>query len=204
MAGSMYMKPRLARPRLLVGCVVILGFLLAAAPAARADGGGCEGQVLEQPFVRWHDNANYTLVGDGDLSDGAAGWDLDGAELVNDNEPWYVHGSSAPRALRLGAGDSATTPPMCVSLQHPTMRFFLRNRGGLLGTLKVDVVMSNGLTLPVGVIPGLLGDDDWNPSPPLLVVGNLLDDEVSFRFSAVGLGGSYVIDDIYVDPYKKG
>jgi hypothetical protein len=204
MAGSRCMSPRLARQGLLVGCVVILSFLLVAVPSARADGGGCEGQVLEQPFTPWNDNANYTLVGDGDLTGGAAGWDLDGADLVSDNEPWYVHGGSTPRALRLGAGDSATTPPMCVSLQHPTMRFFLRNRGGLLGTLKVDVVMSNGLTLPIGVIPGLLGDDDWNPSPTLLVLGNLLDDEVSFRFSAIGLGGSYVIDDVYVDPYKKG
>ena len=93
---------------------------------------------------------------------------------------------------------------MCVTLAHPTMRFFLRNGGGLLGTLKVDVVMSNGLTLPVGVITGLLGDSDWDPSPPLLVVGNLLDDEVAFRFTATGLGGTWTIDDVYVDPYKKG
>jgi len=196
MAGSTLTT---ARHRMLMACTVILAFLALAAPAS-----ACEGQALEQPFERWGDRAHYTLVGDGDLSGGGAGWDLDGAGVVADNEPWWVHGPGAPRALRLGAGDSATTPPMCVSLAHPTMRFFLRNRGGLLGTLKVDVVMSNGLTLPVGVVPGLLGDDDWAPSAPLPVVGNLLDDEVSFRFSAVGLGGSYVIDDVYVDPYKKG
>jgi hypothetical protein len=157
-----------------------------------------------QPFTQWSDYAQYTLVGDGDLTAGGAGWDLDGADLVDDNEPWYVHGGDTPRALRLRAGDSATTPPICVSLAHPTMRFFLRNRGGLLGTLTVEVITSSGLALPVGIIPGLLGDDDWNPSAPLLVVGNLLDDEVSFRFTAGGIGGSYVIDDVYVDPYKKG
>jgi hypothetical protein len=196
MAGSRSMS--------LAGCLVMLAVMLVAAPAAHADGGGCEGQVLEQPFVPWHDHAHYTLAGDGDLSGGAAGWELDGADVVDDNEPWYVHGGGTPAALRLRAGDSATTPAMCVSLLHPTMRFFLRNRGGLLGALEVDVVMSNGLTLPVGVIPGLLGDDEWAPSPPLPVLGNLLDDEVSFRFTAVGLGGEYVIDDVYVDPYKKG
>jgi hypothetical protein len=196
MAGSTHMSLR----HLLAACTVILGFLLLAAPAARAD---CEGQVLEQPFERWNDFAQYTLVGDGDLTGGAAGWRLDGADLVADNEPWYVHGGDTPRALRLRAGDSATTPPICVSLAHPTMRFFLRNRGGLLGALKVDVVTRGGLTLPVGVVPGLLGDD-WAPSPPLLVVGNLLDDEVAFRFTAIGLGGTWTIDDVYVDPYKKG
>jgi hypothetical protein len=186
---------------LLTACTVILGLLLVAAPAAWAD---CEGQVLEQPFERWNDLAHYTLVGDGDLTGGAAGWELDGADLVADNEPWYVHGGETPRALRLRAGDSATTPPLCVSLAHPTMRFFLRNGGGLLGVLKVDVVTSNGVTLPVGVIAGLLGDDDWAPSPTLPVVGNLLDDEVAFRFTAIGLGGTWTIDDVYVDPYKKG
>jgi hypothetical protein len=196
MAGSMHISLR----HLLTACTVILGFLLAA-PVARAD---CDGQALEQPFTQWGDYAQYTLVDDGDLTGGAAGWDLDGADLVYDNEPWYVHGGDTPRALRLRAGESATTPPICVSLAHPTMRFFLRNRGGLLGTLTVQVVMSNGLTLPVGVIPGLLGGDGWNPSAPMLVLGNLLDDEVSFRFTAGGIGGSYVIDDVYVDPYKKG
>lgn len=196
MAGS----TRISLHRLLIGSTVILAFMLAVAPAARA----CEDQVLEQPFLPWNDHAQYTLVGDGDLSGGGAGWDLDGADLVADNEPWYVHGGDTAAALRLRAGDSATTPPICVSLQHPTMRFFLRNRGGLLGTLTIQVVLSNGLTLPVGILPDLLGDDDWSPSPPLPVVGNLLDDEVSFRFTAGGLGGSYVIDDVYVDPYKKG
>lgn len=197
MAGSTHFS---RHHRLLLAGTMVLAFLLLA-PVARAD---CDGQTLEQPFVPWHDHAHYTLVPDGDLTGGAAGWDLDGADLVADNEPWYVHGGSTPRALRLRAGDSAVTPPLCVSLLHPTMRFFVRNGGGLLGALKVDVVTGDGLTLPIGVIPGLLGDDDWAPSPPLLVVGNLLDDEVSFRFTATGLGGAWTIDDVYVDPYKKG
>src|SRR5688500_5169595 len=84
MAGSMHISLR----HLLTACTVILGLLLAA-PVARAD---CEGQALEQPFAPWLDFAHYTLVGDGDLSGGAAGWELDGADLVADNEPWYVHG----------------------------------------------------------------------------------------------------------------
>jgi hypothetical protein len=171
--------------------IAVIAGLLAAAPVALAD---CDGQALEQPFAPWHDHAYYTLVGDGDLTEGGAGWDLDGADLVADNEPWYVHGGSTPRALRLRGGDSATTPPLCVSLAHPTMRFFVR--GGLL---EVEVVTGGGLTLPIGVV---VGDDEWAPSPPLPVVGNLLDDEVAFRFTA--LLGSSTIDDVYVDPYKKG
>ena len=42
------------------------------------------------------------------------------------------------------------------------------------------------------------------PEPVLPVVANLIDDEVAFRFTAVGLGSSWVVDDVYVDPYGKG
>jgi hypothetical protein len=141
------------------------------------------------------------------LAPAAASADCDGQALGQPFAPWgdnAYYTLVTDRTVHLRAGESTTTPPVCVSLQHPTMRFFLRNRGGLLGVLKVDVVTSNGLTLPVGLIPGLLGDDDRSPSPPLLVVGNLLDDEVSFRFTATGLGGSWTIEEVYVDPYKKG
>jgi hypothetical protein len=138
-----------------------------------------------------------------DLTDGGAGWRLGGADIVADNEPWYVHGGDTPRALRLRAGDRATTPPLCVSLLHPTMRFFVRNDGGLLGTLTVEVVLRDGVALPIGVIAGL-GGDEWAPSAPLPVLANLIDGEVAFRFTAGGLGGTWTIDDVYVDPYKKG
>jgi hypothetical protein len=196
MAGLLRVSPR----SLIVGCGVMLAFLLAA-PAARAD---CDDQVLEHPFAPWADNAAYTLVPDGDLTGGAAGWQLDGADVVDENEPWYVHGGDTPAAVRLDGGESATTPPMCVTLLHPTMRFFVRNTGGILGTLTVEVVPDDGLALPVGVVLGLVQGDEWSPSLPQPVVANLIDGEVRFRFTAGGLGSSWVIDDVYVDPYKKG
>jgi len=199
MAGSLRVSPRV----LILSCTVLLAFLFAA-PAARADGGDCEGQALEQPFAPWGDHANYTLLPDGDLTGGAAGWDLDGADVVDDNEPWYVHGGNTPAALRLRTGDRATTPPICVSLLHPTMRFFVRDTGSILGALEIEVVLSNGVALPVGAVLGLLQGDDWAPALPQLVVANLIDDEVRFRFRAIGPGSEWVIDDVYVDPYKKG
>ena len=196
MAGSLRRNAR----SLLMGCTVMLASLVLA-PAALA---ACPGQVLEQPFEPWGDSAHYTLLPDGDLTAGGAGWQLDGAEVVDDNEPWNVHGSSAPAALRLSTGDSATTPPVCVSLQHPTMRFFVRDAGGILGALTVEVVLGNGVALPIGVLTGLLEGSQWSPSPILPIVANLFDDEVRFRFTATGLGSAWVIDDVYVDPYKKG
>jgi len=200
MAGS----PHISLRSILIGSTAILAFLLGAPAAQAEEGGGCPGQVLERPFAPWNDHAQYTLVPDGDLTGGAAGWDLDGAELVDDNEPWYVHGGDTPAALRLSGGDSATTPPICVTLLHPTMRFFARSAGGALGTMTVEVLYGDGQSLPVGVLVGLLQGDEWTPSAPLAVVANLLADEVRFRFTAVGADSAWVIDDVYVDPYGKG
>lgn len=83
------------------------------------------------------------------------------------------------------------------------MRFFVRNDGGLPGTLTVEVVLHDGLALPIGVLAGL-GDDEWAPSAPVPVLADLVDDEVAFRFTAGGLGGTWTVDDVYVDPYRKG
>jgi hypothetical protein len=184
---------------LIIGCALLL-LGLAGAPDARAAGGlGCDGQALERPFLPWLDPAHYVLVPDGDFSGGAAGWRLSGADVVDDNEPWYVHGDGAPAALRLRSGDSATSAPMCVSVLHPTIRFFARGSG----SLKVEVVRDDGTAVPIGAILGLL-HGGWAPSLPLPVVANLIDDEVAFRFTAVGHGSSWGIDDVYVDPYRKG
>jgi hypothetical protein len=204
MAGSSHLSLR----TILIGLTAVLALLLAA-PAAQAEedaggGRGCPGDVLERPFAPWNDTAWYTLAPDGDLTNGGAGWDLDGAELVDDNEPWYVHGGDTPAALRLSSGDSATTPPICVTLLHPTMRFFARSAGGALGTMTVEVLFGNGQSLPIGVLIGLLQGDEWGPSLPTPIVANLFNDEVRFRFTAIGANSAWVIDDVYVDPYGKG
>jgi hypothetical protein len=196
MAGSL----RVSLRSLLLGCTVMLAFLIVA-PAARAT---CDDQLLEQPFMPWSDLAYYTLVGDGDLTGGGAGWALHGAELVDDNEPWYVHGGSTPAALRLDSGDSATTPPICVTPEHPTMRFFARNAGGANGSLLVEVVVDREQMVTIGVLPGASQGDEWAPSPPLPIVANHYAGEVAFRFTATGSDSAWVIDDVYVDPYKKG
>jgi hypothetical protein len=200
-------SPHFSLRTILVGFTAALA-LLFAAPAAHAeeDGGsaGCPGDILERPYTSWNDNADYTLAPDGDFTAGGAGWDLDGAEIVEDNEPWYVHGGDTPAAASLSTGDSATTPPICVTPQHPTMRFFARSAGDELGMLKVEVLFGRGHSLPIGILVGLMQGDEWRPSPVLPIIANLFNDEVRFRFTAIGSDSSWVIDDVYVDPYGKG
>jgi hypothetical protein len=113
------------------------------------------------------------------------------------------------QSLSLPSGLSATTGAICVGLGHPTMRFFARKTsGGLLSTLLVEVEFE-GLggalkSLPIGVV---VGGSQWQPTLPYPVIANLLpllpgaQTPVAFRFTPI-LGGSWQVDDVYVDPFK--
>jgi hypothetical protein len=127
-----------------------------------------------------------------------------GASIVSGNEPWKVNGGV--RSLRLPPGASATSPVMCVGIEHPTARLFTNDNRGLLSTLAVSVIFETSLGLkasaPIGVI---LPGGKWKPSPKLLVLANLLPllpgskTPVQFQVTSVGLG-TWWVDDFFVDP----
>jgi hypothetical protein len=171
---------------LLRAALAALALLVLLPSAARAD--DCSGQMLDRTFLPWADPALYTPVPEG--------WTLaGGAAVVSGNEPFLAGDSS----LSLPAGASGTTAPLCIGLGHPTVRFFARNTGNPLSQLRVSAV-AGGAELPIGLISA---GREWAPSPPLLLAANLLGaDSVAFRFSADG--GSWSVDDVYVDPYRKG
>ena len=181
--------------------------LAAAATASARDAGsstrlGCPRTQTYQPFTRWLDPFLYTQLPGGAFENGTPGWTLRGASVVGENEPFYVNNSDDSDALLLPAGASATSPAVCTSLAHPTIRFFAK--GPVLGLLKVDVTYRTllGLTVtqPAGVALGL---GAWTPTLPMIYLGNVLaslgsDPMISYRFTAVS--GTWRIDDIYVDP----
>jgi len=191
--------------------VSALGCALLVATPAGADGGllGSCSQALTNPFQPWLDPASYALVPDGGFEEGGAGWQLSGgARTVAGNEPWNTSGSGTT-ALSLPAGASAVSPPFCIGLLDPTTRLFARN-SGLLGlgtvvvTADVDAAGTN-LTLPVGVI---VAGSRWQPSLPLPLLVNALsplgdgDGTATARLRFTALGGSWQLDDVYVDPFK--
>jgi hypothetical protein len=185
----------------------------ASAGVLVASGTNCPDQAFSQAFAPFGDGRSYTLVPNGGLEHGSAGWDLDGsAHVVSGNEPWQVNADGDDAALDLPSGSSAESPSLCVGLEHPTVRFFARRtKGGLLGlsTLAVSAVVHlNGggkLAVPVGVV---LGNGTWKPTPAFLYLGNALailagnSTPMSFRFTPL-LGGEWQIDDVYVDPFRK-
>jgi hypothetical protein len=190
--------------------VACLAFVVAAVVAAPAHAGvltksatDCGSPALTQPFKPWLDSSYYKQVDGGSFEDGADGWTLSGGARVVDGNTTRRDGS---RSLLLPAGSSATTPPVCVGLDEPTLRYFAK-AGSLLSTLTVSVHVQLELgiwvTLPVGVDVGTT----WQPSLPHLVIANLLPlfppDMTAVRFTFKPLLGSFAIDDVFVDPRMR-
>ena len=181
------------------------GVLVSSAPS-------CDGQPLFTPFVPWLDYASYTPLSGGSFESSAAGWSLNGGAAVgNGSESFNVTGGGGS-SLTIPFGGSATSPTICVGIEHPTIRFFAkRNSGGGLGatTLRVDVLFENNLglvsSLPIGAV---LPTSSWQPTLPMTVLASLLPlvpgdhTPVQFRFTPL-LGGNWSIDDIFVDPYGR-
>jgi hypothetical protein len=168
----------------------------------------CGDESLSQPFAGFGDTSHYKVVKGGSFEGSLDGWSLmGGAKVVSGNEPWKVGGASHAKSLVLPAGSSVITPPACVGLAEPTLRFFAKKNSGLLTTLAVSVWVKTSLGLevpvPVGVV---LANGQWKATPKMLIVANLLPllpgDRTPVAFQFTPLLGSWQIDDVYVDPMR--
>ena len=180
------------------------GVLVASAPS-------CPDAETSHPFLPWLDVASYVPAPDGGFEAGAKGWALNGAATVSGNEPYKVGGAADATALRIPAGATPRSPAFCVGLEDPTARFFAKRVGGsLLSTLRVDVQFEDALGtthyLPIGAVA--LNAGTWQPTLPMAMVANLLPllpgahTPVALRFVPQG-GGAWLVDDLYVDPFKR-
>lgn len=204
----------LRRPLALLAALVAL-LASTASPAAAADDSllGC-GYEASHPFMRFLDPLPYTLLPGANFESGTSGWRLSGGARVADgNEPWYASGPGS-RSLLLPSGSSATSPPMCMGLVLPVVRFF-SSGGALLSYLQVDALYTDasGRQRSVTLLPAALPSKSWTPTLPMLQLSgtlnaltlNGLTTEISLRFTPRGglLGsGTWRVDDVYVDPWK--
>jgi hypothetical protein len=188
---------------------------LAAAPVAHAGpivdtATDCDDQVVEFPFKPWIDPAPYVLLPNGHV-EGSREWQLAGeAAVALGNEWFYVHGAHEVWSLALPPGSWAASAPVCVGIEHPTLRLFVRNDGSSSSTLLVEVLFETADgQVRAQNIGSVLGGPGWVPTPPLPVTVNLLPflpqnrTAIAFRFTTVG-EGDWRIDDVYVDPWRHG
>lgn len=179
--------------------------VLAFAPQAHAGLLPSCGGTAERPFARWGDYMAYNLVKDGTFESGGAGWSLSGgARVVDGNETFYVHGAGERRSLLLPRGSSATSPPVCMTILRPTMRFFAVGPDGP-ASLRVEIVSRNLLGV-LSVIDGgtVQAGSSWQPSPAMSLLGSNLSSLIfttwiHFRFRPVD--AAVKVDDVYVDPW---
>jgi hypothetical protein len=205
---SLCIRKRIVALALPVAAILVTPPLAQAGPLATAE--NCAPEELSQPFLPWADSDQYTLAPDGGLEEGGSTWSLeDGADVISGNESHYVRDAGDSHSLKLPAGSSATSDAMCVGIEHPTIRLFIRNTGSAFSALKVKVhfvdAAGNAHALPIGFVTG---DSDWRPTNRIAIrVNNLVEPgeytPVAFEFTPVGSGGSWRIDDVYVDPYRR-
>lgn len=103
---------------------------------------------------------------------------------------------------------------MCVNLDNPTIRFFIRDTGGNgKSKLKVDVLYEDfGGKVKHLTIAKLKAGTEWEPSTILPMYFNMLAlasqsgvTAVAFKFKAEGLqkDETLAISGLYVDPFQS-
>jgi hypothetical protein len=163
-------------------------------------------------FAPWNDLAYYTTLRNGSFEMGATEWVMSGgARVVGGNEPFFVTGKRTDRySLLLPAGSSAYSGTVCFKIGDWHMRFLARNVGSSTGKLRVQVIVPSLVGGVLTVLDGgtVGGTGTWAASPRMALllsnVTNLIGTKaVAFRFTPVGTGSAYQIDDVYLDPWKS-
>jgi hypothetical protein len=165
-----------------------------------------------QAFSRFDDSAYYARLFNGDFENGSLGWALSGgARVVSGNEPYFISGDRSDRgSLLLPSGSSASSGTVCFALGDWHLRLMMRNVGSPNGDLRVQVVVPSlvGGLLTILDAGTVSSDGTWTASPRMQLllcnVTSLLGTRaVAFRFTPLGFGAAYQIDDVYLDPWKS-
>ena len=198
--------------RIAFGVAIIAALILSSTAKAGLIGTGsasyCD-PTATQPFAAWGDSASYARLLNGGLEGGTTGWTLSGgARVVSGNEPFFVNGNTADsHSLLLPAGSSAYSGTVCFALGDWHLRFMMK-RLSSSGGLHVQVIVPSLLGGLLTILDGgtVSGSGSWAPSPrTALLLSNVTSllgtKAVAFKFTPVN-GGSYQIDDVYLDPWK--
>jgi hypothetical protein len=181
-----------------------------AQPAAAS---GCPVTPVTNPFAPWGDLADYSLIPNGDLESGAAGWTLRGATVEAGNAPFLVGSPTDTQSLKIRNGGVAVSPAFCVGAEHPTFRFFAHQpRGSNAPDVKVYVRFGSGTRLKDQQVDTLAGSRyyNWRPSNSVdlfekLGLGSGATTTARFVFEVEDESGDqpWRIDDVYLDPYRR-
>lgn len=183
-------------------------------PSAASQNLTCAAQALSQPLSKFGDTASYWLAPGGDFETGSTGWTLQNSAVVSGNETLGVLPGSHSLKLGTSIGTAkATTPPFCVDPLHPHFRF-LTKVNSLSAVVNTDINFRTalGATLTVPAKVNTLNYGSWAVSDsqplstaiPSVFLGSGTTASITFTSNVASLGGSVVIDDLLIDPYRRG
>lgn len=202
------MSPARSVRRLRVTTLAAIAMIAGAALPAVATA-VCDPTPTSQVFAPWGDWSDYSLLPEGDFEGHNGGWNLGNAWVGDENEPWKVGSPDDHHSLSLGANGYAASPWFCLGEQHPTFRFFAR-RDSWNAQLSYSVRWINvdGDVEEMRLGSVSRGFRSWRATNQLPLAqalnlweaGHTVDAQLVFR----SVTGSWVIDDVYVDPYTRG
>lgn len=190
--------------------------LLGFATAAQAE---CPTQPTTKAYAKFGDQADYSTVPGGSFEEPATGWTFITSKLAVGNDGYNV--LPGQRSVALGGGlaaglATAISPKFCVDKTHPYFRFMLRPMGaaGALatfilyrnesGNLVRSLIASN---INTTFMPGYWRPSVLNPlsvNIPLLEAGGTASVQLMFVSAFSMNGPGYYIDNVMVDPYRRG
>ena len=203
--------------------LVAASFAFVALPSiASAD---CPDDPSLPIFSIYGDLENYSPVPGGNFNLSTPGWTFnrakpDGADSLKMNNAPHLLSDKDAKSLKIDKQGSAASPSVCVSIRHPSFRFFVFKKGGGAGDLNVSLryTTSDGQQGLVSV-GSLDGDSfkswDLGPSLPLWKALPLQDDETAqvrlvFDYGSLpngdpepGVKNLWRIDEVYIDPYRR-
>jgi hypothetical protein len=203
---SIFPSPiRLRTAAVLVACAAAFLTLVASAGAA------CRYTGAERVFSPWGDRHHYVLAPDGGFEGGAAGWSLrGGAATVSGNESHYLNDPADSRSLSLPSGSTATSPPICMSLDTPIFRMVARNSGNPASKLRVEATYKLLGLVRTRTVSTVVSGSSWAPTQQMstvltlsTIVGTLIPSAIQIRITPLDRLGSWQVDDLYIDPFAR-
>jgi hypothetical protein len=172
----------------------------------------CSYSGAEPVFSPWGDQRNYVLAPDGGFEAEGSGWQLNrGATVVDGNESYYLNGAEDSKSLSLPAGSSAVSPPVCMAIDTPSFRLVARNGGDPSSRLRVEAVYKLLGLVRTKTAGTLSAGSAWAPTQSVstvltlsTLVGTLTPSAIGIRFTPLDSSGQWQIDDVYIDPFRRG
>jgi len=205
------------RGRLLAGVAAALALTSSPALAATtatatvSTAPGCTAPT-NQAFLFANDKKDYVLAPGGNVEGSLSGWSLTGgATPVVGSAPAVSGAPVGAKSLLIPSGGSVTSAPMCVAAHSPFFRFQARNIGAP-GSLKVEVLYLDGPRFTGEREAGIVSAGaTWGPTGRISLAQGIMSVNgsstsqatIAFRFTPVGTGARWQVDDLYVDPYRR-